>query len=57
MKIIGTNNTCLKASIGTKTDYYPTLTIFFYLYNHLHVLTLFDTKYCIILLNIKHSHS
>jgi len=33
--IFGTN-TCLKASIGKRTDYYPTLSTFLYLQNHLH---------------------
>jgi len=43
------NNTCLKSSIGNKLHYYPTFSIFLYLKNHLHVLTLFDANYCIIL--------
>jgi len=42
-------NTCLKASIGNKTDYYPTFSLFLYLQNHLHVLTHFDANYYIIL--------
>jgi len=47
-----------QASIGNKTDYYPSLNIFFYLYNHLHVLTRFDANYCNILRNIlTHSNS
>ena len=58
MQIICTNMTCLKALIGNKTDYYPTLSILLYLYNHLHVLIRFDANYCIILRNIlTHSHS
>jgi len=58
MQIIGTNITCLKAAIGNKTDYYPTFSIFLYLYNHLHVPTHFDANYCIILsIILTHSHS
>jgi len=58
MQIIRTNMMCLKVSIGNKTDYYPTLSILLYLYNHQHVLTRFDANYCIILRNIlTHSHS
>ena len=57
-KIVGTNTTCLKASIGNKTDYYPTFSIFLYLYNHLHVLTRFDANYYIILsVILTHSNS
>ena len=37
-------NTFLKASIGNKTDYYPTFHIFLYLQNNLHVLIRFDAK-------------
>ena len=58
MQIIGTNKTFLKALIGNKTENDPTLSIFVYFYNHLHVLTRFDANYCIILRNIlSHSHS
>jgi len=41
-----TTNTRLKAPIGNKTNYYPTLSIFFNLQNHL--LTSFDATYRII---------
>ena len=47
-QIVGTSS-CIKASIGNKTDYYPTFSIFLYLQNHLHVPTRFDVNYCIIL--------
>ena len=46
-QIVGTN-ACLEASIGNKTDYHPTSSIFLYLQNHLHVLRRFDANYCII---------
>ena len=56
-QIVGTN-TCLKASIGNKTDYYPTFSIFLYLQNNLHVLRRLDANYCIILsVILTHSHS
>jgi len=57
-RIVVINTTCLKASMGIKTHYYPTFSIFLYLQNHLHVLTFFDAKYCIILsVILTHSHS
>ena len=43
-QIVGTNTACIKASIGNKTDYYPTFSIFLYVQNHLHVLTRFDAN-------------
>jgi hypothetical protein len=56
--MIGTNTKCLKGSIGNKTEYYPTFSIFLYLQNHLHVLTRFNANYCIILdVILTHSHS
>ena len=56
-QMVGTSS-CLKASIGNKTYYYPTFTIFLYLQNHLHIRTRFDVNYCIILSVIQtHSHS
>jgi len=46
-----------QTSIGNKTDYYPTFSIFLYLENPLHVLTRFDANYCIILsVILTHSH-
>jgi hypothetical protein len=56
-QIVGTN-TYLKGSIGNKTDYYPTFSIFLYLQNYLHVLRRFDANYCIILsVILTYSHS
>ena len=56
-QVVGTN-TCLKASIGNKANYYPTFSIFLYLQNNLQVLRRFDANYCIILsVILTHSHS
>jgi hypothetical protein len=56
-QIVGTN-TNHKASNSNKTHYYPTCSIFFYLQNHLHVLTRFDANYGIMLsVILTHSHS
>ena len=56
-QIVGTNTTCLNATTGNKTHYYPTYSIFLYLQNHLHVLTRFDANYCSILsVILTHSH-
>jgi len=58
MQINDANKTCFKTSIHNKNDYYPNISMFFYLYNHLHVLTRFDASYYIILRNIlTHNHS
>jgi len=57
-QVVGTNTTFLKALIGNKTHYYPNFQIFFYLLNHINVLTCFDANYCIILsVILTHSHS
>jgi hypothetical protein len=57
-QIVGTNATCLKASIGNKTNCFPTFSISLYLQNHLQVPTRFNANYCIILdVILTHSHS